>query len=741
MIFRTKHIDIKAYICAFLILLMSGFGFAQDETGIPELVAHKIAGGSADRIRVDGFLSEEIWQRAEVISVFYQREPFEGKRATEKTEVRVIYDEESLYVGLIAHDRKSGAIISRILQRDKIMTKNFEGKPRFAGDDAVAILFDPFHDHRNAMVFATNPNGAKFDALITEEGVEFNIDWRAVWDVAAQRIPEGWSIEFAIPFRTLRYPSNPGSVPWGFNIYRMIRHKNEEVLWSSWSQDNQGFERVSRAGHLFGMENLQRQKVNLELKPYSLTGMSREFDIPTKLDTDLELDAGMDAKWEINPGLLLDLTVNTDFAQVEADDEQVNLTRFDLFFPEKRDFFLENAGVFGFGFRGFFEPPPFLLFFSRRIGIHEDGQVPVKGGARLTGRMGKQTVGFLNVLTGSAFGEPRTNFAVSRVKRDVGDRNYVGAIITDRRNSDSTNTTAGVDWSFWPTSALNIKGFAAGTYTSVEGGDDHAYSVGLNYGSNVFGFNGQIINIGPEARADIGFITRTDIRRIDGLTRITIRPLLLGLRSLNLFYNGLYLTNFDFDLRDRNSGVALNPIWNSGDEIGIFYFDNFTHLDEEFELTDDITISPKDYDSWLYGMFGSTSQSRSVTFNTENSYSRFFDGNLLSLSAKLGLSVGSNLSFNLGYTHNEVDVPEGSFDTELVSFRGVLALSTNLVANTLVQYNSLDKTFSTNIRINYIHSPGSDLFIVYNEEHGAEDDVWDLVSRGAILKLTFLKRF
>ncbi|NIM50896.1 MAG: hydrolase, partial [Gemmatimonadales bacterium] len=312
-------------------------------------------------IRVDGSLDEDAWRRAPVATDLRQQEPREGAPATERTEIRLLYDESTLYVGVVAHDTRPDAVIARILQRDRVMQAGFDGRPEFAGDDAVAILLDPFHDHRNAVVFATNPNGAEFDALITDEGREFNIDWRGVWRVAAHRTPEGWSAEFAIPFRTLRFPSG-GEGTWGLNVYRIIRRKNEEVLWSAWSRANEGFARVSRAGHLQGLAELPRSGLNLELKPYGLTGATQESEEPSGIDTEPRFEAGIDVKYEVRPGLLLDLTANTDFAQVEVDDEQVNLTRFSLFFPEKRDFFLENAGIFEFGTRGFFEPPPFLLF-------------------------------------------------------------------------------------------------------------------------------------------------------------------------------------------------------------------------------------------------------------------------------------------------------------------------------------------------------------------------------------------
>jgi len=334
---------------------------AAQQVGPDQVRAKKLTAAEAETIRIDGLLSEEFWEGAMVIQDFRQQEPDEGAPASETTEIRVVMDGATLYVGVIARDSEPDRIVNRILQRDRVMEYE-HGQFRFTGDDAVALLFDPFHSSRDAFVFATNPNGAELDALITDEGVEINIDWRAVWEVASARGPEGWSAEFAIPFRTLRYPVAEDGEAWGFNVYRTIRRKNELVLWQSWSRDNEGFTRVSRAGHLTGMVDLPKPGLNLEVKPFVLGGLRQELDDEGGTPMDTEADMGLDLKSELRPGLVLDLTLNTDFAQVEVDDEQVNLTRFSLFYPEKRDFFLENSGVFEVGQDGGFGPPPYKLF-------------------------------------------------------------------------------------------------------------------------------------------------------------------------------------------------------------------------------------------------------------------------------------------------------------------------------------------------------------------------------------------
>ncbi|KPK05501.1 MAG: hypothetical protein AMS20_06390 [Gemmatimonas sp. SG8_28] len=695
--------------------------------------------GDSITIRVDGLLDEAVWGEATPASGLRQQEPLEGEPASEDTEVRVVFDGSTLYVGIIAYDREPDRVLARVLQRDRVMEMGFGGgEPQFGGDDGVAILFDPFHDHRNALVFATNPNGAEFDAMVTDEGREFNIDWRAIWEVRAQRTAEGWSAEFAIPFRTLRYPGDGRT--WGFNVSRMIRRKNEMVLWSAWSRNNEGFLRVSRAGHLEGLVDLPRAGMNLEVKPYVLGGGTQERTDLGDIDTEPELKVGLDAKYELRPGLLLDATLNTDFAQVEVDDEQVNLTRFSLFFPEKREFFLENAGIFEFGTRGFFEPPPFLLFFSRRIGIDPDsGAVPVIGGARLTGRVGAQTVGLLDIVTNDAYGMPEENFAVVRVKRDVGGANYVGAMLTDRRSTDVANTAVGLDGSWWPTGPLNLQGFFARTTVSGEGGEGNAYRVAVDYQTDVMGIELQHLYIDPETTADMGFITREDIRRTNGFVRLTPRPPVLGLRKIDAFMLGDLILGADGGLQDWYAGLGINPEWNTGDNVILYAQKGLARIDEEFDIQD-VIVPPGDYESGEIGAFINSSPSRPLVLQVAAAMQRQYGGTFNTVTASATVSPNPHIALLGAFTYSDVDLPNGDFVARIGSLRLSYAFSTRLFLNGLFQYNSLDNRISANVRLNWIHRPGSDLFIVINDEHGTDDSLWDLDNRGAVVKVTYLIR-
>ena len=696
-----------------------------------------------ETLRIDGRLDDPAWSLAPAASGFRQREPREGEAASEATEVRVLYDDRSLYVAVHAFDREPDKVIARVLQRDRVIEAGFDDHASWAGDDGVAIVLDPFHDHRNAFLFATNANGAEFDALIADESAAYNADWRGVFRVAARRTADGWTAEFEIPFRTLRYPEPDGSRPWGFNVERMVRRRTEQSLWSGWSRAEGGLNRVSRAGHLTGLVGLPRSRLNLEAKPYGLAGVSRDRRDDGTTPRETQASVGFDAKWEVKPGVVLDATVHPDFAQVESDDQIVNLTRFDLYRPEKREFFLENAGVFHFGVRGGFEPPPFLMFFSRQIGIIEDeGEVPVLGGVRLPGRAGRQTIGFLSILQDEGFGLARTNFGVLRVKRDVGGSGYVGAMLTDRRTRDGGETDGGVDFSLWPTTKLNVAGFAARTSKTGERDADGAYRLGAEYRADRVSLQAQHLTVGPDAETGMGFVTRTDIRRTDAFAEYTVRPGRFGLRRVDVFGGGFWGTRVTTGEEQDGTlfgGGAIQA--ESGDRALFFTEHGFTQLDESFDLADRVPVPVGRYDVHRSTLFLTSSPSRPVGLQVVASASREWDGRVRSLESRLRVAGGSHLDAGPTWTVSRVELPGGSFTAHVVGLRVGWAFSTRLVARAYVQHNSLDDKWITNVRVNFTHRPGSDIYVVVNDDQGEEGAPGRLVSRGFAVKGTWLVRF
>jgi hypothetical protein len=713
--------------------------------------AFRIPTDSGLRVDLDGRVTEVVWQRATVITGFRQRDPDEGESASERTEVRMAYDDRALYVAVVAYDSQPDEVVSRLMQRDKVLVPDGFGNGGLqpASDDAFAILLDPFHDHRNGVVFATNPNGAEFEALLTDEGGGINVDWRGVWEVAGTRTDEGWSAEFAIPWRTLRYP-DASDEPWGINFMRVIRRKNETSMWQSWEREGGGLQRVSRAGHLPGLTDLPRQGLNVEAKPYVLGARRQEVDDAGVVSSSTEPAVGLDLKSEVVPGLLLDLTVNTDFAQVEVDDAQVNLTRFNLFFPEKRDFFLENSGVFDFGIPSDpLSPPPYQMFFSRRVGISDDGEVPILGGARLTGRLGAQSVGFMSVATDAVPATfdteavERELFSVARIKRDVGESNYVGAMVVDRRGNEPTNTVAGVDGQFVIGRAWVGSFFGSRSFTEGEGGDDISYALRYQYFGEKWSSLLTHYGVGPGAQAGAGFITRTDYRKTEAYNGPVWRPDAFGLRQIQLFVGGAYASTMsDNRMQDWNVGYFMSNTWESSDQLTFFMNVAETVIDEEFDLSDDVIVPQGRYDNDHLGWFANTSSARVISVGSNGFISKFYDGSLVTLSTTLTAAFSSRLSVTPGFARNIVDVPGGDFIADVTSLRAAYAFSTRLLLNGLLQYNSLDSDFSTNIRLNYVHRPGSDLFIVFTENRGGDDFVWSRLSdRGLVAKLTYLIRF
>lgn len=701
--------------------------------------AHRLEPAGADALRLDGVLDEAAWAEAPVLTGFRQREPQEGAPASEETEVRVLYDAGTLYIGVLARDREPGAVIARILQRDRLLEPSFPEGVAFAGDDAVAILLDVSHDHRNAVLLATNPNGAEFDALVTDEGRAVNIAWRGIWRVAARRSAEGWSAEFAIPFRTARVTSSDGV--FGFNVSRMIRRRNEESLLAAWRRGTEGLLRVSRAVDLAGIGQTARGGLGLDLKPWVLGRGAIDRSDAGIREASQGAKIGADVKYDLAPGLVLDGTVNTDFAQAEADDEQVNLTRFSLFVPEKREFFLENAGIFEFGLREAGGPPLFSPFFSRRIGLADDGPVPIRVGARLTGRTGRQTIGLLDVTTAPAFDQPRTNFAVARLKRDLGQSGYVGALLADRRWSGGANTVGGVDVSAWPSRTLNVQGFAARTATTGPGGDDGAYAVSAVYRTGRAQVTARHVVIGSDVDAQLGFVRRSDIRRTNAFGWYTFRPRALSLRAVTLGGGAEYITRTDHEIQDRNAGAFTRVNWNSGEILELVHERVSHRLDEGFDLADSIPVPAGDYANRLSYVYFSTSSARAISGQAwVVALQRFYGGRMTTASAELNVAAGSHVALSAGYTRNAVRLPAGSLDADIARARVTLAFTTRLVVNALLQYNGLARRAAANVRLHWMYRPGSDIFLVLNEERGSDASTWAFRGRGINLKVTYLSR-
>lgn len=749
-------------------------GFDALAVSAPQTIAHHIPNGS---IAIDGRLDEAVWRGITPFSGFHQREPLDGPRATEATEVQVAYDDVALYIGIRAHDSQAVSIVSRIRERDRVMVDKGEVFG-FASDDAVAVVLDPFADGRNAMVFASNANGAEFDALITDESGAFNLEWRTVFQVGSTRDSGGYSVEFAIPFRSLRYPADPGSQSWGFNVARVVRRLNEESMWSGWSRVDGGLARVSRAGKLTGLESLPRFPVNVEVKPYFLLERDKSrVDAQSPLLGGWDTQLGFDAKWEATPGVVVDATVNPDFSQAELDQLRINISRFPLFYPEKREFFLENAGIFDFGSYGYYdEASPYLMFFSRRVGAGDpatgQGPVPVRGGVRVSGRVGKQTVGAMTMITEGTFSgaasQPLTNHAVLRWKRDVATskgNGYVGLMLTDRRSPLEplpssvaihdvdpavASTNIGIDSALYLSESTRVSSFYArslrvdgrgiqGSRAGL-GANNDGYRVALEHDDGRMKGLLEAISLGSSLRADSGFIARADMRRFSAYGGPIFRPSLLGLRKLSLAVGPWWLVGYDWRKQDLWLGGDFFAEWNSGEIFSLTAAFGHNRADAPWKVSERLVIAAGEYAYKQLQATFNTNTSRTFSFNVQGTAEWMWGGRFINSGAGVALVLGGRVFTWFGFSHFDVDVPSGKLRAFVSELRLSVPLSTRLVFSMYAQHRELDDRFAAYGRVVYTWRPGSDLFFVVSDERGFNGVPDRLARQAVVAKISYLAR-
>ena len=699
-------------------------------------------------LAVDGRLDEPVYESTPSVSDFIQQEPNEGMPASEKTEIWVFFDDDNVYVSGRNWDSQPDRIVANEMRRDnRTISQN----------DNFTVLFDTFYDRRNGFFFQTNPLGALRDGLVTDER-NFNGDWNTVWNVRTTRFEQGWNVEMAIPFKSLRFQAGREQV-WGFQVRRGVQWKSEDSFLTPIPR-SAGFQaqfRLSDAATLVGiLPNVVAR--NLELKPYaisSLTGTRNDVDA---LTNDLGGDIGFDAKYGLTQGLTADFTVNTDFAQVEDDEEQVNLTRFNLFFPEKREFFLEGQGIFSFGGGsagrrggggggGGGDTP--VLFFSRTIGIADDGQVPIRAGARVTGRVGPYTVGLLNIQTGEDqdLDARSTNFSVVRLRRDIFRRSTIGVMATNRSvalDTPGTSQAYGVDANFSFFQNLDIDAYYAETQTPQSPGSNASYQAQVRNTGDRYGFSYQHLYVGDDFRPEVGFLRRDDFRQNRGELQFTPRaPSISAIRRFEYQASLNYVTGATTGiLETRELEGRFQIEFENTDRFFFNVTDTYEFLPEDFEIADGVTlpIGGYSYADWraTYNFGSQRRMSGRVTYGDGT----FFSGDRRTLSVDGRVEVSPKLSLEPRIQLNWVDLTQGSFTTNLVSSRITYTLSPRLFVGALMQYTSSSETISTNARLRWEYEPGSDLFIVYSEGRDTELDGFPRVeNRGIVVKFTKLWRF
>ena len=715
----------------------------------PEIVARDAAGGVtvravrlAEPFRLDGRLDETIYETVQPVSGFIQQLPDEGEPATERTEAWVSYDVQNVYVSARLWDSApESQWIANEMQRDST---------QLIQNDTFRVALDTFYDRRNASLFMVNPIGGFRDVEISDEGNP-NSDWNPVWDVRTGRFDGGWTVEMEIPFKSLRYRSGASQI-WGLQLGRRIRRKNESShLTPVPISAGPGLWRLSEAATLTGIEVPPGNR-RFEVKPYTIGSLATDINAVPRVSNQGDGAFGFDVKYGVTQNLTADVTYNTDFAQVEVDEQQVNLTRFNLFFPEKREFFLEGRGIFDFGrgasFGGGRGQVP-TIFFSRRIGLSGGRTVPILGGGRLTGKVGRFSIGAVNIQTDDASdaNAVATNFTVLRVKRDILRRSRIGAIFTGRSVStvgDGSNEAYGLDAAFSFYDNVNFNGYYARTRTLGLEGDDASYQAAFNYTGDLYGLQLDHLLVGDNFNPEVGFLRRDDFRRTFTSARFSPRPASIrAVRQFTWRASLDYIENGAGRVETRIAQARFQTEFENSDRLGINVRRNHELLVRPFRIASDVTIPVGGYDFQdVFASYSMGAQRRvSGTFSIQRG--EFFSGDITAVGYRSGrIEVTPQLSIEPSISINRVDLQEGLFTTKLVTSRATYTLTPRMFFGGLVQYNSSSDTLSTNLRLRWEYQPGSELFVVYNDQRDTTlRGAPVLENRAFVVKFTRLFRF
>ena len=689
-------------------------------------------------ISIDGFLKEADWAQAPSIGAILQREPKESAPATEKTEVRLLYDSEYLYIGVYCYDSAPGGIIGTQMSRDADLS----------ADDKVEILLDTFRDSRNAYYFSTNPLGALVDGIIVENG-SLSRDWDAIWDVRTQRAGDGWTAEFAIPFKSLGF--RKGSSGWGFNFSRSIKRKIEEDRWASPRLDVQ-FSQVSQAGEIGGLDAIQ-QGVGLDVRPY-FTG--KMIDSPSAAAV-TKGDTGLDAFYNITPSLKLTTTYNTDFAETEVDNRQINLTRFPIQFPEKRSFFLENAGVFTFagaGGGGGQGGPDVIPFFSRRIGLVSGHEVPILAGLKLTGKAGPYDLGVLDVRTRESGAITARNFFAARIKRNIWEQSYIGALVTDGDPARTTSSqTYGADVRLGTSRFLggkrnfNVSAYYLNAPRPGVNSDHAIFGGGVAYPNDLWNARADWAKIEKNFNPALGFVPRADTNKLNLSVDFSPRPKnFLGVRRMvHQFRFNRFVRLEDGAVESWRFFVApINYNFNSGERFEFNYGDAFERLFKPYEISKGVVLPPGDYRSDRWRLEIGTSNKRRWIFTNEWGFGTYYSGRANELQGSFQYKVAPNFQSQVTWNETFARLPQGSFVSRVLGVRADYSVSPMLTFFNLIQYDNESRNLGWQTRVRWILRPGREVIVVFNQgwiKDNAATPAFHAADRSLALKAQYTFRF
>jgi len=700
--------------CVSLLLATSAGG--AEQAGLPPTVPPVTqAFALAEKPQIDGqVLGDAAWRGAKATTGFWQIRPDEGRPASQRTEVFVGFTAEALYIGVVCYDDHPERIIIADSRRDSSLSDT----------DSFQVILDSFRDRQNGFVFGTNPAGIEYDGQVTREssgsfsagGGGFNLNWDTTWAVKASVSDIGWSAEMEIPFKTLRYGGDQAQI-WGINFQRNIRRNNEIVFWSPLSRQHNLY-RVSQAGSIEGIEVPPQR--NLKITPYGLGKATRGGELG---GTDYDGEFGIDVKYSLTPSLTLDATYNTDFAQVEVDELQVNLNRFSLFFPEKRPFFLENAGQFSVG-----TPREVELFFSRRIGVDSSGApVPIDAGLRLSGKVGNSTnVGLLHMRSEAVAGiAPRNDYSVARINQELPNHSSIGAIFVNRDghggplgDDDDYNRTYALDGRWGIGDNTVFAGYVAKTDTPRLSGKDHAFSVRGDYSSAKWSNGIGYTEVGEAFNPEVGFLARDGYRKVDSRILRRYRPAdWWGLHELrpHVAYRGFW----DFDGFYETGFIHIDNHWEWKNGFEVHTGMNITHegVKIPFDLVEGVTVAAGEYDHEEGQLVIMSDEGVPFSASIRTTVGGLFGGNRISLQPTLRYRIGETFSTELSWNYNDIDLPiaDGHFQINLARLRVSYSFTPKILLQALVQYDDRDDLVATNLRFSWLQSANAGLYLVYNE--------------------------
>ncbi len=715
----------------------AGEAVSRDADGRVTLRAFRLS----EPVTVDGVLDDPVYDQVPAAGGFLQQEPNEGAPASESTRIWVLYDAENLYIA--ADLEHPGPLMAGEMRRDHMS---------IGWNDSLQVIIDTFYDRRNGFLFHTNPLGALYDAQVTDER-NTNSDWNTVWWVKSRTVEGGWTTEIRIPFRSLRYPAG-GDQLWGINFQRNIKHRNEKVFFTPTPQayDRQGLLRLSNAATLVGLEAPAGSR-RMELKPYAI---GSQANAPLRdINDEWSGDVGADFKFGVTDGLTADVTWNTDFAQVEDDETQVNLSRFSPFYPEKREFFLEGQGVFDFGGRqtrafggqGPSDAP--IPFFSRSIGISGGSAVPIVGGARLHGRAGAYQMGLMNIQTGEVgdLDYAGTNFSAFRIKRDLFARSNIGVIATHRNHAaddSGSNSLYGVDGNFAPTENIRVNTFYMATSEpGVEAGHQAASYMGqFRYDTDLIDVSAERLYLGEDFNPGMGFVRRRDFTKNGGSLTFAPRP--RGIDRIRQFEFKLDANQYDRPdgaMETREYNFEGRAIFESSDRLVMTHSVTEERLLEGFDLSSDVAVPAGNYRFARSGIRFWLGTHRAVSGYVRYEFGDFFGGSRREVSYWGRAEVNRRFSMEPNISLNWIDVPGGEVQAQVSRLRATYTVSPRSFVGALVQYNSAAQLMSANVRFRWEYSPGSDLFVVFSTNRDGDDGLSGLTDRALVVKFTRLFRF